>query len=172
MSRSNRANALISLLGSARSSSSSSISSSSSSRLTASGSTGASSRGVSSSSSSTARVSYPQHIAAILRSGAEESQEMTPSLPSSRELLMALFANSIRPDDKQADDAFGKGTKLISDLLSENRIDPETAKEMISYFVELYVHHKLECSIRKFLEKPKSEHWTNFLLRLYLEEKW
>lgn len=167
MPRTEKNNALLSILSGISSSSSSSRSSSVSSSLISSGSSRSHSRSVSSISHATEKRPYFEQLARILQS----SEELSLRPVSSSELLADLFVNYLRPNEEEVDDAFKGGTRLISDLLSENKIDDETARKIISCLVELYTQQKVDWAIRKFLSKRKSEHWAG-LLRLYLEEKW
>jgi hypothetical protein len=74
------------------------------------------------------------------------------------------------PQEGQVEKAFKRGTKLITELLSEGKIDAGTAKTVIDHFVEIYVEHKIESSIQKYLEQHSNRPYVN-ALRDYLENK-
>ena len=81
-----------------------------------------------------------------------------------------LFAGLVPPSESEADKAFKEGTELITDLLLEGTIDSETAKSVLSPFVELYANYKVECTIRKFLER-RGENPLLGALGSWLEEE-
>jgi len=81
-----------------------------------------------------------------------------------------LLTGLVPPSKSEADKAFKEGTELITDLLLEGTIDSETAKSVLSPFVELYANYKVECAIRKFLERQDEKPLLD-ALRSCLEEE-
>lgn len=86
------------------------------------------------------------------------------------ELEDTWVAFHTKPQEGQVEKAFSRGTKLMSDLLSEGKINSETAINVINHFVEMYVEYKVEKAIQKFLEKHDNRFLVN-TLRAYIENE-
>lgn len=83
-------------------------------------------------------------------------------------LQKGLSQRNLHPK-KQVDSAFNRGTKLIYDLLFDDRIDTETANIILSQFIELYVEYKLNSEISTLIERLEVKNYLA-LLKAHLEE--
>jgi len=100
----------------------------------------------------------------------KEAPQRNPEDKAKSDNVSEWLALILPPTAGQVDNAFNKGTKLICDLLAEGKIDSETATEVLAHFFELYVEHKVEFAIDKFLSKRVNKPLLN-TLRFYLENK-
>jgi excinuclease UvrABC nuclease subunit len=79
------------------------------------------------------------------------------------ELSNMWVAYLFQSPENQVEKAFTKGTKLIHNLLLESKIDADTAGDILAQFVNIYVEHKIEMSIHKFLKKHDNRPFVNAL---------
>jgi len=77
------------------------------------------------------------------------------------------FTYFIRPNENQVEKAFNDGTKLICDLLSTGKIEVETARDILSHFVQIYIEYKYATGVHKFLKRSQNRPMIN-VIKAYL----
>lgn len=92
------------------------------------------------------------------------------SLSHTQSQLQFLFPFSLSSTTNRevADDAFSKGTKLICNLYSEGKIDDDTAKDILSYFFEIYFDNKIGEEVDHFFIRHRHKSIVK-ALKYYLE---
>ena len=78
--------------------------------------------------------------------------------------LAKLLRNFSTPSEYDIDKAFIDGAKSICNLIKENKIDADIAKQILKVFSSFYIESKIDSTIRGYVSK-KGE--SNFLLEFF-----